>query len=493
MKLATTTLLLALSTIPISLRGSDAEEPGETNVAKVIAVKKGNQVTSVEIYKPQNELEEKLIEVLDKHNIINKDDDSKNIKATIDLFTKIEIEDKKDTPNIVDNLLNTYYISNLPATEEKANAINDIYKSFKPYTKDAEDMKIALNALAWEKYIKNIDELSHKELATSIVNKLKPYKFITTPATLLAKKGIDPKYANDYLEKAKARIPYHLDIAQLIIHEVPVDFYLKHKSHDVSMSINEHNEQVIRELLRDGGEKDVDKTLAEMKKMYPNLGLAFPNQFVKSYRAIKNMERDSNFKLDNIVLFLLPNHIPGYDPGTRMDSAFMQCGFPISDLEDLGFNVLLSSYNKDTDINEIADEISGNNNSTPGTEWPLTAMAIGGHGFGHKLHISDIPFAVDQSNESISAATFDINESEIFASLEDSFKKEGPVIVILCSCSTASPKAKPYSLYTAARRKLPKRFTVQAPAIDTFIHGAHLKNNLPHLILDGSRSGSGLK
>ncbi|MBI3308020.1 MAG: hypothetical protein HYZ79_01435, partial [Candidatus Melainabacteria bacterium] len=348
-------------------------------------------------------------------------------------------------------------------------------------------------ALAWSEYVDNIDKKSPREVAESIVELVKNYKFAPFAAVFLAKKGVDPDYANNYLEKAQKRTPYQLPIAQLIIHDVPIEFYLKHRSHDPSLSIHDHNQIKIRELLKVQGEKDVEKVMDEMKRMYPHFGFAYPKHFVKSYQMIKNMEKDPDFKLDNVVLYLLPNYKPGHDPGTRYDSAFILSAFPIDNLDRLGFNVILASYNHDFEIEQIANEVSGNYNCTPGTEWPLTAMAIGGHGFGHKLNISDVPFDIGFNEKKHSSSILDINDVGIFGNLIPCFRQNTSVTMILDSCATASPKALPQSLFQFSRSELPSNFLVQAPEIDTFIYGAYKKHNLPYFIFDGAKVDKGSK
>jgi len=450
MRTTAASLLIALSTLPFMLKGSDTKEPKNPSV----------------------------------HEVVEVSHESNPIKTGTT---------GQSSSESVDPLLYTHYVSNIQGKEERANAINQIKDGFAPYTKHPESMMTLLNGLAWNEYVKDIDKKSPKEVAESIVELVKNYKFAPFAAVFLAKKGVDPGHANSYLEKAQKRIPYQLPIAQLIIHDVPIEFYLKHRSHDPSLSIHDYNQIKIRELLEASGEKDVAKIMDEMKRMYPHFGFAYPKHFVKSYQMIKSMEKDSNFKLENVVLYLLPNYKPGHDPGTRYDSAFILSAFPIDDLDKLGFNVILASYNHDFEIEQIANEVSGNNNSTPGTEWPLTAMAIGGHGFGHKLNISDVPFDIGFSEEKHGSSILSVNDIGIFSGLRSCFKQGIPVTIVLDSCSTASPKALPQSLFQFSRSELPSNFLVQAPEIDTFIYGAYKKNQLPYFVFDGAKIGYGSK
>lgn len=446
-----------------------------------------------------------MFKVLKQHNLFESAKSPSEVAEVMRYFNeKVFKFNKSDLPQLLDHLLSTYYISEIQGYKEKADAMGKLNDILSTYNTNPENMQTLMNGLAWSEYIDGISEKSPTDLAKCLIEKVEKYKFSPFISVMFARNGIDSEYANNYLEKAKEKIPYDIPIGQLILFKVPLEFYLKHESHDPSVVIHDFNEIKIRDLLKAYGIEDLDKAIKEMKVMNTHFGLAFPENYVKSYLAVKSMEDSTaeNCKLDKIILFLLPDYKPGHDSSTRNDSAFMFCAFPIRDLEKLGFTVILSTYENDFDIERIANEVSGNYNCNPGVEWPFTGMVVAGHGkdsgkeHGTGLFISDVPYDPGFDEKKQASSVLDINDIGIFGGITDCFKPNSPVEIIFCSCSAAYPLAEPKNLITLASEELPKNFSIEGPTLPTVIYGAHKKNlndELPSFIFDGWKSVNGKK
>lgn len=442
-----------------------------------------------------------MFKVLKQHNLFETAKSPSEVAEIMKHFNeKVFKYNKNDLPQLLDHLLSTYYVSDIQGYKEKADAMGKLNDLLSTYNTNPENMQTLINGLAWSEYIDGISEKSPVELAKSIIEKVEKYKFSPFLSVMFVRNGVDPDYANEYLEKAKEKIPYDLPIGQLILFKVPLEFYLKHESHDPSVVIHDYNETKIRDLLKASGIEDIDKAIKEMKAMNTHFGLAFPENYVKSYLAVKSMEDATaeNCKLDKIILFLLPDYKPGHDSSTRNDSAFMFSAFPIRDLEKLGFTVILSTYENDFDIERIANEVSGNYNCTPGVEWPFTGMVVAGHGKnnGSGLFISDIPYDPGFDEKKQASSVLDINDVGIFEKIGECFKPNSPVALVFCACSAAYPLAEPKNLITFASEELPGNFLIQGPTLPTVIYGAHKRNKtdeLPSFIFDGWRAVKGKK
>ncbi|MBI3309378.1 MAG: hypothetical protein HYZ79_08415, partial [Candidatus Melainabacteria bacterium] len=134
MRTAATSLLLALSTLPFMLKGSDVKEAKNPNVREVVEV--SHESSSVRI-------------------------------GTLG-------QSPSESPS---PLLYTHYVSNMQDKKEQAFAMDQIKDAFAPYTKSPESMMTLLNGLAWSEFINDIDKKSPKEVAERIVEIVKDYKF----------------------------------------------------------------------------------------------------------------------------------------------------------------------------------------------------------------------------------------------------------------------------------------------------------------------------
>lgn len=442
-----------------------------------------------------------LIKVLNAHDLFDSAKSPSEVSGVIRYFNeKVFKFNKNDLPQLLDNLLSTYYVSDIKDYKEKADTMGKLNDAISWYTSNPEDMQTLLNGLAWSEYIEGINEKCPKELAKAILEKVGKYKFSPFLSVMFVRNGIDPEYANEYLKKAKEKIPYDLPVGQLILFKVPLEFYLKHESHDPSVVIHDYNQIKIKDLLKASGIEDPDKAMEEMKLMNNHFGLAFPENFVRSYLAVKSIEDSTaeNCKLGKIVLFLLPAYKPGHDSSTRNDSAFMFSAFPIRDLDSFGFTVILSTYENDFDIERIANEVTGNYNCNPGVESPLSGMVVCGHGKdnGSGLFISDVPYDPGFDEKKHGSSVLDINDVGIFEKIEECFKPNSPATLVFVSCSAASPYAESKNLITFASEELSKNFLVQGPRLPTVIYGAHKRNEtdeFPSFIFDGWKSIKGKK
>lgn len=433
---------------------------------------------------------------LKTHNILPPNSTSKEVSEVIRYFNeKVSVYNKNEFPEALDSLFYTYYISEINGYKEKADAMGRIHEVFNSYAKNPVIMQTLLNGLAWEEYIPEINKKSPEEVAKAILEKVVPFNFSGSLAVMLARNGVDPKYANEYLEETKKKVPFDLPACQLVLFNVPLKFYMEHESHDPSVVIHDFNQSKIKDLLKASGVEDLDSAMKEIKALYPHLGMALPEDYAKSYQIIKSISSESGeeCKLDNLVLVLLPGYKPGNDSSTRVDAAFMFSAFATKDLRKQGFNVILSAYEKDYDVERIANEISGNYNCKPGVEYPFKAIIIAGHGIGDGLYTDDVPYDPGFSEEKHESSVFNIKDKGIFQNLTPCFMTDTSSALILWSCSAATPN-KPQNFMTFAAGELPENIYIQGPEVETIIYGAgRPKDGLPTFIFDGSKTIRGNK